>query len=271
MKPWLPQPATSSGAAAQGLRANASLAAWACAASNEGKRGFTREVLELGPQRWARDHVVPRLAGQGIDTVFIAYPGGQEGPADLRFDMITRAAKHEDPRVQACGDYAAWAEAANEIGRRLQCKVGFYLGTTEGMTLAEVMQECDTINREWSDYVDFVVIDTLASRHGGHTDHIAYHRVSAGKIVGCGEARPVRGRPLYATLYMCFEDKWKRHHGAEGDDQHTPLAALHEQGASVMLIDGPGTLTKAEVDEYRAAGIGICVGVDRVPIVGGAT
>ena len=245
----------------------AALAAWVCAASNTGPRGFTDELLDLGPQRWAREHVVPKLRGRKLDAVIIAYPGGQEGPDDLRFDMITRAARHDDPRVQACGDYAAWAYAVMEIGKALDVPVGMYLGTTEGMTLALVFQVCDRINREWSDYVDCVVIDTLASRHGGHGDHIAYNRLMAGGIVACGEARPVRGRPLYDTLYMCFEDKWKRHRGAEGDDQHTSLAAMREQGASVMLIDGPGTLTKAEVDDYSAAGIGICVGVDRVPVV----
>lgn len=232
--------------------------------------------MELGPQRWAREHVVPKLRGRKLDAVFIAYPGGQEeDESDLRLDMIDQCAKHRDPRVQAMGDYAAWADAANEIGRRLQCKVGFYLGTTEGgpksvqgdMTRWSVEETCFTINAAWSGFVDFVVIDTLAARPLGHLDWLAAHMISAGKMEVGAEPRAVRERPLLPGMHVCIWSKWLEHNASEGDDQHLSRAEMEANKASVIVLDLHGEISPEMVMQMRVNGIGICVGVDRVPVV----
>lgn len=245
---------------------NAPLVAWLAVASNSGPRGYTESALRLGPEGWAREQV-RTLARSPITHACIAYPGGQEGPSDLRFDMIHQASFHEDPRVQALGDNAAWANAAQIIREAVGCKVGFYLGTSHGMETADVLEVCEHIIAQWHGYVDFIVIDTLGDRPMGHTDHIAAQRLEAAGFEVWGEPRPVRDRPLLPRPYLCFAKKWNDHGGKFGDTNHTPLSAIEAQGASIILIDGPGTMTAETVSNYRMQGIGVCVGVDRVPIV----
>lgn len=270
MKPWLPQPATSSGAAAQGVLSPAPLMAWATCGSDVGPRGMPDALLRLGPLMWARDHVAPKLIGKGITHCVIAYPGGKEPDgADLRFDMVNQALQNDNPNVAACGTYAVWADAAQIIREAVGCKVGFYLGTTNAMSKPLVVHECEEIVMHWNGYADFIVIDTLADRPMGHNDHAAAHRLAAAGFEVWSEPRPIVGKPLYPTVHMLLASKWHGSGSSFGDRYHTSKDVFASQGASVVLIDDV-TVNPETVQLSRAGGIGWAVSPAFVPVVGNA-
>lgn len=270
MKPWLPQPATSSGAAAQGVLSHAPLMAWATCGSDVGPRGMPDALLRLGPLMWARDHVAPKLIGKGITHCVIWMPGGrEESGADLRFDTVSQALRHSDPRVHACGDYSIWAESAQIIRQEAGCKVGFYVGTSHGQDVSKVLEECENMVVQWNGYADFIVIDTLADRPMGHTDHVAAHRLAAARFEVWSEPRPIVGKPLYPTVHMCLASKWHSSGSSFGDRYHANKEAFTAQGASVVLIDDV-TVNAETVQLSRAVGIGWAVSPAFVPVVGNA-
>jgi hypothetical protein len=226
-------------------------------------------ILDLGPLRWAKDHICPKLAGKGFTHVIIAYPGGRETDgSDLRFDMVKRALQHDDIRVQAAGNYAIWADAAQIIREETRCKVGFYIGTSEGMTAAHLRDECEEIIFNWQGYADFICIDTLAARPMGHTDHIAANRLASAGIAIWAEPRPIRGFPLLPVPHICLASKWQSSGESLGDDDHTDRKSIEAQRAGVILLDNV-SVNAETVQAIRGTGIGYAVGPDFVPIVGG--
>lgn len=246
------------------------LVVWATAASNVGPRGFHADILERGPIGWVRDVLVPKLRGQAIDAVILAYPGGQEeGSKDLTFDMVSRCFDSANPQVRACGDYSAWADACTIAKESLGCKVGFYLGTAATLSRGATLHECETVIAQWGGIADFIAIDCLGDRGAGTNDVLAANRLAAAEITVWGEPRPVRGGVLIPTAYVCYSSKWESSGGALGDQYHTPLASIQAQGASIIIIDEDGRMHPSTVANLRAQGVGVCIGVDRVPIVGG--
>jgi hypothetical protein len=226
-------------------------------------------LLSLGPLRWAKDHVAPKLIGKGFTHVVIAYPGGrEEDNKDLRFDMVSQALQHDDPNVAACGSYAVWADAAQIIREAVGCKVGFYLGTAEELSRPLTLHECEDIGYHWHGYADFIVIDTLADRPLGHTDHVAAHRLSAAGIEVWSEPRPIVGKPLYPIVHMCLASKWHSSGSSFGDTYHVAKEVFASQGASVVLIDDV-SVNPETVQLSRAVGIGYAVSPDFSPVVGG--
>lgn len=246
----------------------APLVVWATPASNAGPRGFTREVLEMGPVGWAR-WIAPKLSGKGITHVIIAYPGGHEPDAsELRFDMVSRAAGHFDPRVKACGDYALWSEACQIIRDLVQCYCGFYVGTSMYMDQAATLAECDKMVHHWGGVADFICIDTLSGRPMGHTDWMAAYRLEAADIRVWAEPAPIRGRPLLPGPHVVIKSTWETSNGDVGDDNHTPRADFEAHGASIIILDRNGAMTADEVAAARDDRKGVCIPVDRVPFVG---
>lgn len=266
--PWPPTVGNAKATGAEGLTAPAPLVVWATAASNVGPRRFHADILERGPIGWVRDVLVPKLRSQTIDAVILAYPGGQEdGSKDLTFDMVSRCLDSTNPQVRACGDYAAWADACTILKESLGCKVGFYLGTAATLSRGATLHECETIIAQWGATADFVVIDCLGDRGTGTNDVLAANRLAAAEIPVWGEPRPTRGSVLLPVPYVCYSSKWESSGGALGDQYHTPLASVQAQGANVILIDEDGRMHPSTVAGLRTQGVGVCVGVDRVPIV----
>lgn len=252
---------------------SAPLVCWATAGSNDrGPRGLSDEVLALGPLAWG-DSVVRKCQGKGFTHVIIAYPGGNlevDGP--IAFDMLKRALQHDDPRVQACGNYLLWGEAAQRIKEALACKVGFYVGTTEGMTLAEAIAEADMMISFWGGdedfrYADFICIDVLAGRQIGHLDHVVANRLAAAGFKIWSEPRPLRKCPFYPTINLCMASLYHRQGSSLGNAEHLSKEEFEANGATIVLIDD--TRVNAEtVQLSRAVGIGYAVAPDFVPIVG---
>lgn len=246
----------------------APLVVWAAVASNRGPRGMSDEILAKGPAQWCND-LGHRIAGKGATHCVIYCPGGMEDDgSDIRFDQIDRAAKHPDPRVQACGRYAEWADGCANIARIAGVKCGLYLGTSEGLTPKETLEVCEKFIHDGEGLIDFVVIDTIAGRPMGHTDHIAAHRFEAAKIQAWGEARPPRGFPVYPRPYICLEPKWNQHNGMHGDDGHLSQAEFEASGASVIVVYdriGPTTILVK-----RSSGIGVGISPDQLQIGGAA-
>lgn len=249
----------------------APLMAWASCGSDVGPRGMPAALLEMGPLRWAKDHVAPRLVGKGITHCIIAYPGGKEPDgSDLRFDMVNRALQFDDDvRVSACGSYAVWADAAQIIREAVGCKVGFYLGTSQDMDYLKLMRECEEIVFYWNGYADFICIDTLAARPMGHSDHAAAQRLAAAGFEVWSEPRPIRGCPLYPNVHLCLASKWQSSGSSYGDTYHTERDVFASQGASVVLIDDV-SVNAETVQLSRAGGIGWAVTPSFVPVVGSA-
>jgi len=253
------------------LRAGVNVDVWATPASNVNERKFTDAVLELGPAKWARYHLVPKLAAhkKRIRRVWIAYPGGHEpGDADFRFDMVTQCLRSADPRVQACGDYAAWGEAAIEIRAAIDCQVGMYVGTAALMTRPNVIHECEEMLKWWgAEDVDAICIDTLSSRNIGDPDALAAGRLAAAGVHVCGETRPNYRFMQLPTEYMCFKSKWDRQGGYAGDRDHVHYDIVRKLGGSVVLIDD-ANMTIADIEECHELGLITCVAVDRLPTLG---
>jgi len=247
----------------------APLVAWAPCGSDVGPRGMPRDLLERGPLGWARDHVAPRLAGKGFTHCCIAYPGGSEPDgSDLRFDMVSRAAQYDDDvRVQACGDYPVWADAALIIKQIVGCKVGFYLGTSHALSRPLALHECEDIIFHWQGFADFICIDTLAARPAGHNDHACANRLAAAGFEVWAEPRPVRGFPLYPTVHLCIDTTWQKHNSSFGNAEHSARNEFEAHGASVVLIDTT-SVNKETVQLARAGGIGYAVPPSFVPVVG---
>lgn len=270
MRPW-PSAVTgnTTGTGADGLIAPAPLVCWVMPASNVGPRGFNPEVLDMGLARWVNERVVPALTGRGFTHVIIAYPGGQEDRADLRFDMISRAADHPDPKVQACGDYAAWSEVATTIKERLNVRVGFYLGTAACLSRPATLGECETVIMHWAGVVDFVAIDCLGVAKLGSSDTLAADRLASAGFDVWGEPRPTRGNVLLPIPYLCFLSKWEQTGGVLGNADHTPLDVVQAQGAGVIVFDETGRIHPTVIEANRNRGIGVCIGMPQPANVGG--
>lgn len=248
----------------------APLVAWATCGSDVGPRGMPRELLELGPVAWARQHVAPQVIGKGFTHICIAYPGGREDDgSNLRLDMVNRAAEHPDPKVKACGSYSDWADAARALKDLTGCKVGFYLGTSDGMSKFFTDAVTTQINMNWSGFADFICIDTLAGRTLGHKDHRVANYLASALFEVWAEPRPVRGCPLYPTVHMCLKSTWDKHSSSFGDDECSSKSEFAAHGASIVLIDDRN-VNKETVQLARAGGIGWAVTPSFVPVTGEA-
>lgn len=226
------------------------------------------EILAKGPAQWCND-LGHRIADKGATHCVIYCPGGMEDDgSDIRFDQIDRAANHPDPRVQACGRYAAWADGCANISRIAGVECGIYLGTADHLTTKETLEVCERIIHDGQGMIDFVVIDTLAARAMGRPDHIAAHRLEAAEIEVWGEARPVRGFPVYPRKHICLEPTWNIHNGMHGDEGHQSQAEFEASGASIIVVYdriGPTTIMVK-----RASGIGVGISPDQLQIGGPA-